>query len=558
MSQSVNPYPIIDDRLNIHDSVHFGVLKGAQSINNQVFSAQTKTPNNITINALVPSLQTVIDRHVMLRTTFTLAFTGTVLTTGNRLIETDYSNWCLARFPFSQLVNTLSVQINNTTVNSTYQDNLNLILRQMSVEGLAKYSDLTPVSRDVYQSTASTGTLSQFRNFDTALDADNLPRGSWKIDSVDAGNTVTTGASQVRTVKITVTVTEPIFCSPFIFGDALEQGQSGLSGVSSLNFNFNLASVCNRAMRYNNIGVNTNLSCTIDSIARADLLVSFLSPKADTLIPLTCSLPYYELPIFKTTLAAQDGTASRVNSFQITSSIISPNCVPDKLYLAVRKDSGLVAVTDNDAYFPISAISITWNTQSGLLASATLQDLYYMSKQSGLSTPYLEWVGIGNAPSNGIRYLAGGMIVLDFAVFIPLMESYYAPSSLGNWTFSVNVTCQNNTVVDSIPQVELLVGFLNSGIFQTTSGSSSQYIGVLDKQTCLSTSQEAPMTVTEHTRLVGGNFLSSLKSALPTIKTVASALAPVAKNLLSKSSSNVAKGVSGALGALGYGKPRTY
>ena len=41
MSQAVNPYLILDDRLNIKDSINFGVQVGPQSANQQQFQSQT-------------------------------------------------------------------------------------------------------------------------------------------------------------------------------------------------------------------------------------------------------------------------------------------------------------------------------------------------------------------------------------------------------------------------------------------------------------------------------------------------------------------------------------
>jgi hypothetical protein len=558
MSQAVSPYLILDDRLAIKDSVNFGVLCGPASINQQIFTAQTKTPTNISFNVLVPSLSTVIDRHIQVRSQLEFTITGT--TVDNTFLVNYPVDTCLSNHPFSQCVNTLSVQINNSTVNANYADTLNLMLRQMNEKELAKYGDLTPTQLDFYQSTATDGSLSAFKDISSAfLGNDILPRGAWELISI----TDNTQAIGLHTVKIVVQVTEPIFCSPFTFGDALDNHQSGLSGVSSMNFNFNMASNVNRAMRMK-AGTRTGLNVALSQVVACDLLISFLSPKANTLIPLTCSLPYLELPVFKTVRSA----SGAVGTFQITSSVISPNAIPDRVILAVRKVVNTQAVTDNEYYYPITNINLTWGTQSGVLASASLQDLYNFSKKSGLNMKFPQFLGRATqGPATLIENninLTGGLCILEFNTIIAIMEAYYSSSSLGNFTFSVQVTCSNLVPLPvpaepfPIPDTELIVCFVNSGVFQSTAGSSSQYIGVMGKEQVLKTIMEEPVTSSENQRLIGAGFLSNIRSALPSLSSVVKNIAPLAKLALKSSDNPMAQKAVGALGALGYGKPRHY
>lgn len=558
MSQSVNPYLILDDRLNIKDNINFGVLCGAQSINQQIFRAQTATPTNITINCLIPSLQTVIDRRVQVRSRLEFTITGNV--PDNTFLVNYPTDTVLSNFVFSQCVNTLSVSVNNTTVNSNYADTLNLILRQMGEKDLAKYSDLTPTQLDFYQSTATDGSLSAFKDIASAFLSDVLPRGAFELVSI-TGNTQ--GSGNGKSVKIVVDVCEPVICSPFIYGDGLDNHASGLSGVSSINFNFNMSANVNRALRMK-AGNRTNLSCTLSAVQQCDILMTFLSPKPNTLIPLTCSLPYMELPVYKTTNSAIPQVAGvGVDSFMINSSIVSPNAIPDRVILAVRPQVNTQAITDNEYYYPISSVNITWGTQSGVLASCSLQDLYHYSKQMGLNMKYPQFVGrasLGVATTGvATTNLSGGFVILEWNTIIPVLESYYSSSSLGSWTFSVQVVCQNLFGKPAVPATELIVCFVNSGVFQTTSGSSSQYIGLLDKNTTLRTVQEEPVVDSENRRLIGAGFWSSIKSALPSIQSVVKNVAPLAKNYLKGQDSKVAQGAASALGALGYGKgPRHY
>lgn len=556
MSSALQPYAVLDDRLHIVDSLPFGVLHGAQSANFQKFTANSKSANNITFNCLVPNLQTVIDRHIMIRNVLEFTLTSTVQPADGATLITGVSDINLANFPFSQSVNTLTLSINNTTVSSSYTDTLDLVLKQMSVEGLNRYSDLCPTHPDVYvDATNKTATQSQYLTGLTGLyDTRAFPRGAFPMNVVNTARDDATNT--VASVVITVETWEPVFISPLVYGDALDSHNAGLSGISSMNFNFNLNGIVNKALRcaLTTAAINAS-SVAISSVQTSELYFQFLNPKPEQQIPLTNVTPYYEIPIYKTPYNGTYGAGATFTGLQ--SSVISPNTIPDKIFIWLRPSANNIKVNTNDRFFPITRINITWGTQSGLLNSASQSELYYMSKKSGLKSSWLEFSGGYSATAGGIYVpipYCGSMVVIDTATQLPLLESFYAPSSLGNFTFSVNVDAVNQTGAN-ITGVELCVGFMNSGLFQSTAGSSSQYIGVLDKQTVLSTNSN-PMSETEVNRLIGGSWLSSLKSALPAIKSVAQAVAPVAKNLLSQSNNKVAEMAGKALGMAGYGRVR--
>jgi len=87
MSSAISTYQVLDDRLAISDSVNFGVAVGGQSINQQRFTTQALSSSSVSVNCLVPSLQTIIDRHVLLRTTYQFTITGVVAAEGASVIN---------------------------------------------------------------------------------------------------------------------------------------------------------------------------------------------------------------------------------------------------------------------------------------------------------------------------------------------------------------------------------------------------------------------------------------------------------------------------------------
>ena len=72
MSDTVRKLKIIDDIIDTENEVMFGVLNGAQNSTSQGFRSISATPNAMVFNIVVPSLETVLDRHIMITTQMTL------------------------------------------------------------------------------------------------------------------------------------------------------------------------------------------------------------------------------------------------------------------------------------------------------------------------------------------------------------------------------------------------------------------------------------------------------------------------------------------------------
>ena len=75
---------IQDDRIaNLTDQIHYAVNKGAQQITTSEFNKTSESTSSIIFNVPVPSLETVISRKVMIRSTITLKLVGTGPQTNN-------------------------------------------------------------------------------------------------------------------------------------------------------------------------------------------------------------------------------------------------------------------------------------------------------------------------------------------------------------------------------------------------------------------------------------------------------------------------------------------
>jgi hypothetical protein len=151
------------------------------------------------------------------------------------------------------------------------------------------------------------------------------------------------------------------------------------------------------------------------------------------------------------------------------------------------------------------------NNQSGLLSSATQQDLWRISVNNNSTQSWLGFSGKANGvpvtglPVSGGVATTGSILVLNPAKDLSLPD-YLSCSSIGQFNFQFTITVTNYSTQTFNP--EILVVTANSGIFVTQAGSSVIYTGILTKQMVVDTKAEKsadPITTCEYNRMVGGS-----------------------------------------------------
>ena len=590
-----------DDRLDVTDKIKYAVNKGGQNVTCAQFNAIAKSNSQVTFNIQVPSEQTIIDRRVLLKAQIKLRITtyNNDLSGGLGQLGCRYGfNSALAPFPLHQLMSVASATINNNTVSVNVQDVLPAIMRLIDKEELQAYNGTTPTYQDSYYSYFDS--LNNNNNplglYNNATDSYNTPRGSVRVIAYStdiSSNASNTGTS---TEDFTFELTEPLLISPFIFAHPKSNAQ-GFYGVQNLNFVFNLASVTAQQRIFRGLNGTGSKSYAVNSPAPAQvpyisnvsfqgfegnpqLLFTFLTPHPSDLMPARNVVPYYELPRYITQLGALGATTTTtVNGnelypAELTSQVFNSqslqlNQIPDKLIIMVRKVLGNQNAGDADSCLPIKGITINFNNQSGILASATREDLYRMTKDNCSTLNWYEFSGLvsdariasnaGSASATEANTFitvptVGSFLVLEFGKDIQLVEDFYAAGSLGNFNLQMRVTTENsNKYAFAANELEMVVITMNSGVFVNERGTSATYTGILTKADVLEASEQEAYTHSDVKRLVGGGFLDMVKSAAQKIAPIAKAVAPVAKGLLEQSGNKHAQAAASVLGALGMG-----
>jgi hypothetical protein len=131
------------------------------------------------------------------------------------------------------------------------------------------------------------------------------PRGSWLIKQIyainDAGAKITPRITDTD-VYVKFEVTEPLLLSPFIFGSGY--GKQGFYGIQSMTFQMVMnGGSANRAWRSaaDVDAMDIRKTATVVSYEDSQLIFQFITPHASDMLDPRNVVPYYEIPVYKTT-----------------------------------------------------------------------------------------------------------------------------------------------------------------------------------------------------------------------------------------------------------------
>lgn len=562
-----------DERLNCKDSIKYAVQKSGQNITVAEFNAISQNANSHTYNIQVPSETTIIDRRVIWESTVTLRVTVPIaaqvtalvngMAAGDPIAQLGIAN-ALGPFPLHSACLTQQFTINNNSVSINMNDVLPAILRFNDKRELMRYNGMCPNMYDVYgkYQDAVGANNNPNGNYTThSFDNDLYARGSFmdvQVSGTNAFDYAVGSATPITAVPVLVavpvadlvyfvkyTVREPLLAAPFMFAKSSYSGQ-GFYGIQNLNVVFNLSTSNVARVWRSGLPCDNNevapTTCTILSYSGSKLIFNFLTPKPSDMLSARNVVPYYEMPRYLSTTTASIPYATRNPATAATAAGIIPattrltftttqlNQIPDKLLIFVRKSKASQLISDTDSALAITGVSFNFNNQSGILASATQDQLYRYSVEAGSNQSWEEFKGFALsalAPIGSARQIStsGSYLFLDMGKHLQITEDYYAPGSLGNFNLQFTLDVANFipaplASVAAMP-IEMVLITLNSGLFVCEKGQSATYTGILTKDDVLSASAQTPHSSGDVERLVGGGLLDKLGS-------FASAVAPTA------------------------------
>jgi hypothetical protein len=558
--EQIKPIKVQEPRVALDDKQAYLVLEGGNEVSWKPWSTNSFSTSSFQFSTPPPAPDIIVSRWVMLRVPVTVTLTGTSSVPGNYLFqsaEMAFRDGALMRG-----IATMTATINNSSASVNMADVYPIMARFNNNQCLrSSIHSMTPSMMDRVQSYGDTlGTMLNPLASYFDYNGYDLPRGAFPMTVVSNTSTSAT---------ITTTLCEPIFMSPFIFG---QKDEKGFIRVQSMDWNINWlggqelgAAMWSYAPHTGLLSGrtkgNSDLTSVVVSFGKPELLFNYITPPQLLKVPELNMYDYFVVDRYLT-----DSTNVLDKSVNPTTTITSNNIqlrsVPNRIYICARKPRNSFTSADPDCYLAIEQITINYQNRSGLVSTATQQDLYYTTQTNGLNKDYsfTEWkggpflyqagaVGGGNPP----QYYGstGSIVCLNFGKDIGLSSAVLAPGVLNNAQLSINVSVRHLSNQPFAPQLILVI--VSEGVVNIVNNQTIQQIGVISEKNVLD-SRESPSVSYSQVQAVegGGDFFSSMKTLGKDIYRGLEKVAPIAEDAY-KIGKTVAPYVAPLLAGIGDG-----
>ena len=458
--------------------------KGPAASSYQKFPASSKSVTSVNFNVPINSESTIVDRHILIETDFTLKFDVTVTGADGVYAFQPTTNDSLQAFPFNSLITTANVDINNNSHTVNVQEMMSVLCKTVDNK---LFEHECPYMFDTHFKHYRNKGLSDVNPMGAATNAihGGVPaRGSyggivsWQCEKTGTNPGVATNlaptdahlkrshADNAFNWTIRVKTVEPLLFSPIFLYHANNNNSCGMYNVTQMLFNFNIDSTAKRALSFTN-EKRTFANVRLDSINECNLRLNFITKQPSSQLSNLQILPFIEhqrLSTITTELVTPGNETTIVNNS------LTLNQIPDMIYIAVRKPVSTCTVTDSNSFWPIKAISINFNNMDSLLSTATTNELFRMSKKNGIQLSHAEFTGkVVNGVDLEHVYTLGSIIALS-PEDLNLPDNL-APGSIGNFTFQVTVRAECSESVAS--KAELLIIERKSSILRNENGETA-------------------------------------------------------------------------------------
>lgn len=528
MSLAVDPLhsvKAIDPRVNF-DRQKYLIQQGASQVTFKNIISTSFSNNSIQFTCPPPNVNVAVDRKVFIKFPVRLTFQG-ALANGippsptNRLIQIGSVDGPRS-YPMSKVCSTIQVVLNNFTATTNIGDYSDALLHYNN--------ELETRCFELSGTTTMLDSMQAYSDFTTLGSARNVlaSYGENSAENARGGFTgatfVSNSGDELNCTEIwDVTVYEPLFISPLLFG---QRESMGLYGIQTFDITLNLGNLSYVWSHADVPGGNTVNSCTGDIVNAPAALFSYLTPQVNQLLSPNCvyTYPYYSVDRYPT---AQDVLAAGATN-NVQSNNVQFSSIPRRVYIFLRRPTmglapdGPASFRTTDTYARINKISVNFNNKSGLLSGASSFDLYHMSVRNGLQCSWDQWN----------RY-QGSVLCLDFARDMSL-GPLEVPGILGSYQFQVTVD-YTNLSSDNIKHTLMIVS-VSEGVFTVDKQTSMGQIGIVAPEEVLN-DQSIKMAdyymSMKGANFYGGAFMDSVKkygkkalSGLNSILPALSAAAP--------------------------------
>ena len=478
----VNVYdPRSDITANGSQRTHV-VFSGGSRLNEQTYIAdswgavgQPFSQALWTINP--PSTQTIVDRYIKIRCFFEIEVNA----------DLKYGlDDALRQYPIHSLCETLTVQINGESISDNVSDKLHALLNYGVTQKERNCSvSTTPAMPDNFQEYAD------YAQFGTAKN----PLGGYGENGAEdpRGGFVIVPDAVTPLRKFKVVCVEPIMMSPFFQG--VGDAEEGFVNINQMNINYRWTQNLSKILSHSSLG-NAITNVSVSMYQPPELLVTYLTPAENQILPALQTLPYSKTLDY---IKQQPTILAGASALYISDSI-KLSQIPDTMYFFVRRNRSTGNQNVSDSFCRIDNIQVLWNNQSGLMGTATPDQLYEMSKRNGCDLSYQQFS----------KY-RGSVLAIKFGENIGLLEAE-AVGCQGQYTIQLQIR-YTNVSSETLVQPEAMLLFHLVGSVQIAENMARASLGNLTRDIVLETKGSGrAMSHSDYKRLQGGSFWTSLKS----------------------------------------------
>ena len=531
MSLSLRPIQtvkVMDPTLDFDERQYYAILKGADRVSWKTIITSSSSNSSATFTAPPPSPMTEVNRDVKLLQPVQIDFVGNA-PLGQTLLQSQYD--APRAYPLSSIMETLQVDLNNTSFSINMKDTIHGLLRYHNSDKL-KTGNMSTTPTTLDQTQQYSDLANSIRNplgsiIDSVAGALE-PRGSFPYVSLT--NNVSGGIGEDTTATANFLFCEDLFLSPLLFGSECEE--TGFIGLQTFQMTVNWSNDLSRIWCHDNSG-GTTLTSIVVTLGVPSLLFQYKTPSPLSQIPASMSYPYYEIQRYPTDLKE---TIAPNASKPISSSNVQLNSIPRMMYIWARKRNADLTFLDTDTFLSIEKISINWANQSGLLSSASKQDLYKMSQKNGCNLSWMQWSGDGTQYNSGSTqqdiHGPGSVLAIEFGTDIGLAADEAAGLN-GTFQLQMEVEVKNQSASDITPTLYVVI--VNEGVFTIENNSSYSQIGVISRTDILNAAKQEGINYEDLKFMAGAggnifrNFNRKLKYIFSNIRKYAPQIAKAAK-----------------------------
>jgi len=546
--QRVQPVTVHDPRILQQERI-FPVLKGGEQVLYKIYTTTSISSSSVTFHCPPPSSNLYVDRRIHLRMPVRVTIPAIASGVNDGVYVLAQNKFAIRSFPLQKAMETIQMTLNNQSMSINIGDMISALECYNTCNKLRAIDYSKCASYPVNQAQSFYQILSSERSGMTnpgSVQAGMPGKGCpWKLYS--SSNAITAG-NDTEVQYVDFVSCEPLFLSPLYWG-ADSGNDAGFYGLKTMDFTFNFnGNSANRMIAIDAVGLYSTddeaaraltLACSVDfqpasfswSESVPALLFQYITPQLvdrGNAMQQVLNYPYFNIeryPTDETTIVKNLG-----NSITINSTNVQLNSIPTKLYVFCRANNTQMQKNPYapDAFYRLSqsagsALTLQWGNRSGLLASASKQQLYDICVRAGCTLSYADWSGVaqqsaivaaaGQLTASTVFYGTGSVIAID-----PIdlgLDSISAPGKLDQITLQVSATWENPSKVTS--NCTMYVVAVSAGIFTLFNGQASCLIGVLNSTDILNShaqSESKMLNYFDTKEIYGGGFLNDLKSNL--------------------------------------------